>query len=275
VKLVKIALNSLVACNRLPCVCLCVWAFLVAAGCNSSKSIVFKSKETEAIYRQGRKQKLAVIKNKESRQSPALYRYLVRPGDELTIKFLNLPPELGTGTFGLQANSIYKVNIDGYVYPPLIGKLYVRDKSIDEITTLLTQEYSSYYVNPSLDVSVSNLRIYIYGDVGKPGVVILPTERTHLVEALAIAGGVKPTAKNYKIKIIRGDRRDPQIIWIDLTQSEVLSSPELLMQSEDIVVVEPKNIILVAEAIAPYRIILSLTTLLPTIFLILRSFGVV
>jgi polysaccharide export outer membrane protein len=272
-KLLKTHPDKLPAYVRLLGVCLLSLISLLGTGCGS-RSIVFKSKETEQIYKQGRKQKLAIIKNKESRQSPALYRYLVRPGDELTIKFLNLPPELGNGTFGLQANSVYKVNIDGYVYPPLIGKMYVRDKSIDEITTLLTQEYSSYYVNPSLDVSVSNLRIYAYGDVGKPGIVTLPTERTHLVEALAIAGGVKPTAKNHKIKIIRGDRKDPQIIWVDLSNVSVLSAPELLMQSEDIVVVEAKNVVLAAQSVAPYRVVFSLTTILPTIFLILRNFGV-
>jgi polysaccharide export outer membrane protein len=77
------------------------------------------------------------------------------------------------------------------------------------------------------------------GTGGRGTVVNLKNENTTLIEALATAGGVTETGKAYKVKLIRGDTRNPQIMLIDLSTVEGLKQSNLLLQANDIIYVEP------------------------------------
>jgi polysaccharide export outer membrane protein len=245
----------------------------ILTGCNVQKKVIqpFRDEKYESIYREGVKRGEAIIRRFPTTDTLQYYRYRIQSGDELRIRFLNLPPELAQGSFEVKADEKYIVNIDGYLATPLIGRLYVGNKTTEEVQKKITQEYSQYFKNPSIDVSVSNLKIYLYGE-GKQGVIILPTERTHLLEALAIAGGVPREAKSNKIKIIRGDPTNPQIIWVNLNQIAVLKDEDLYMRSGDIIYLEPRNLYLFVREFQPYSTLLTVFTVVPTIYLLVRTF---
>jgi polysaccharide export outer membrane protein len=77
------------------------------------------------------------------------------------------------------------------------------------------------------------------GSGGAGKVVTLENENTSLIEALALAGGITETGKAYKIKLIRGDHRNPQVQLIDLSTVEGLRQSNLQLQANDIIYVEP------------------------------------
>nr|MBK9649988.1 hypothetical protein [Bacteroidota bacterium] len=60
-----------------------------------------------------------------------------------------------------------------------------------------------------------------------------------MIEALALAGGITTTGKARKIKLIRGDTRNPQVQLIDLSTVEGMKQSNLLLQANDIIYVEP------------------------------------
>jgi polysaccharide export outer membrane protein len=74
---------------------------------------------------------------------------------------------------------------------------------------------------------------------GSGTVVTLKNENTTLIEALALAGGITETGKAYKIKLIRGDSRNPQVQLIDLSTIEGMKQSNMLLQANDIIYVEP------------------------------------
>ena len=77
------------------------------------------------------------------------------------------------------------------------------------------------------------------GTGGTGRTVNLDNENMNLIEALALAGGLTNTGKSYKIKLIRGDLRNPKVMLIDLSTIEGMSQSNLLLQSNDIIYVEP------------------------------------
>jgi polysaccharide export outer membrane protein len=61
------------------------------------------------------------------------------------------------------------------------------------------------------------------------------------LELIAIAGGIPINGKAHRIKLIRGDLKNPQVYLIDLSTIEGMKKAELTMQGNDIVYVEPRN----------------------------------
>ncbi len=77
----------------------------------------------------------------------------------------------------------------------------------------------------------------------------------------------------YKIKIIRGDLKNPQILLIDLSTLEGLRKADLIIQSNDIIYVEEKRtnvVTVILNEIAPY---LGLITTVVTVVLLAKTFG--
>ena len=245
---------------------------LLFSSCGVHKRVgVFNDPKYEEVYKEGKKANQAVIRLKPTRDTLQYYRYRLQPGDELRVRILNLPPELAEGSYELEADARYIVNIDGYVHLPLAGRLFVQDKATEEVRRKLFEVYAAYFNQPNVEVMVSNLKVFVFGESDQQGVVILPTERTHLLEALALSGGVPQYAKSDKIKIIRGNLNDPQIIWVNLNYISALREEDLIMRSGDIIYLETRTIPLLLREAAPYLVFVNIITILPTLYLVFRT----
>ncbi|MBK7855757.1 MAG: polysaccharide biosynthesis/export family protein [Bacteroidetes bacterium] len=134
----------------------------------------------------------------------------------------------------------YVVDIDGNVKLPIIGKTNLLGMTTREAEKLLEQQYAVYYTKPFVTVKVTNRRVLVFpGEGGAGKVVTLTNENTTLIEALALAGGISVNGKAYKVKLIRGDYRNPQVQIIDLSTIDGMKQTNLLLQANDIIYVEP------------------------------------
>lgn len=147
----------------------------------------------------------------------------------------------GTGSTDVGESAVqYKVEIDGYVKLPIIQKVKIRDMTVREAEKYLEQQYATYYTKPFVLMKVVNRRVLVFPGQGGTGRVInLLNENTSLIEALALAGGIATTGKAYRIKLIRGDYRNPSVQIIDLSTVEGMKQSNLLLQANDIIYVEP------------------------------------
>ncbi len=139
------------------------------------------------------------------------------------------------------ANSVqFKVDIEGQVKLPIIGKVKITDLTIREAEKLLEDKYTIYYNKPFVMLNVLNRRVMVFTGTGGSGTVVtLENENTTLIEALALAGGITETGKSHVIKLIRGDSRNPQVHLIDLSTVEGMTQSNMLLQANDIIYVEP------------------------------------
>ena len=134
----------------------------------------------------------------------------------------------------------YLVEPDGNIKLPIIGKLKLAGFTIREAEKTLEAQYANFYNKPFVILKVVNRRVTVFPGTGGSGrVVNLENESTTVIEALALAGGITNTGKARKIKLIRGDLRNPKVILIDLSTIEGLKEGNLLLQANDIIYVEP------------------------------------
>lgn len=93
----------------------------------------------------------------------------------------------------------FRVDDDGTITYPLLGRVNVAGRSVKDIEVLLHKRLLDGYVrNPQVAVEVEQYRsrsIFIMGEVRTPGKYPL-TESVQLLEVLALAGSVTPAASS-------------------------------------------------------------------------------
>jgi len=212
---------------------LLVFFSLLFTGCAAKKRefILFQGKVPPA-------QKEKIVQKPKER-----YQYKIVPNDRLSILFYN-HPELSTRDIrsAITAGRIgILVNPDGTVTMPLIGTIKIAGLTVQEATNLLINEYSKYIKNAHLYLEVLNKRVYVLGEVRRPGKVRITNEVMNLVEAIADAGGFTDFAKRNSIKIIRGTPSNPIVENVDLTNLQKMARQDLTIYPNDIVYVTPNN----------------------------------
>ncbi|MEX0636757.1 MAG: hypothetical protein WD135_08310, partial [Ferruginibacter sp.] len=126
-----------------------------------------------------------------------------------------------------------------------------------------------FYNKPFVLLEVTNRRVIIFpGSEGAAKVVSLEYDNTTFMEGLAAAGGISKDGKAYKVKLIRGDLKKPDVYLIDLSTIEGVKQADLVLQANDIIYVETKLRIGrdVMNNILPYLTFITTTILFIELF---------
>lgn len=145
-----------------------------------------------------------------------------------------------------QSGTDYLVQADGRVRLPVINEVYVRGLTLLEADSVLKLRYNKYYVQSFVRTAVTNNRVIVLGASGGQ-VIPLNNDNMNLLEVLALAGGVDGTsgsAARYggrvdNIRIIRGDLKNPQVQFIDLSTLEGMRRGNLQVEPNDIIYIQP------------------------------------
>ena len=129
---------------------------------------------------------------------------------------------------------------DGTVRLPLIGSATIVGMTEDEAAKYLMGEYGRYLRNPYVTVEIMNQRIFILGEVKRPGVVPVTNGTMNLIEAIARSGDLTDYAERRGILVLRGDLRNPEVRMIDLTHMSTIQISSLFLKPNDIVYVQPR-----------------------------------
>lgn len=166
----------------------------------------------------------------------------------------------------------YLVESDSTVKLPTIGRVKLAGRTIAAAETLLEDMYKQYYQQPFVKVNVTNRRVIIFRSGSSSGSVLsINNEKFTLLEALAQAGGIDDLSKAYRIKVLRGDLRNPKVYLYNISSIEDVKKSNLVLQSNDIIYVErrPKYVQRTISEIAPY---VSLINTAMLIYLMTQSF---
>ncbi len=122
-------------------------------------------------------------------------QYRIQPGDTLDIKFFYSP----------ELNEQVPVRPDGRISLQLSGEVMAAGKTPAELTEMLKEIYGKELKKPDVTVIVrtfGNQRVYVDGEVNRPGLVPL-TGPTTLLQAISQAGGIKETGGASEVVVIR------------------------------------------------------------------------
>lgn len=130
--------------------------------------------------------------------------YYIRPGDELNI-VVTQQQDLGNSSTN---QSPFVVRPDGNVSFPLVGEIHAEGMTVSQFTDVLQQGLSRYIVDPDVSVNISKLgrvRVYVFGEVRKPGAVELDKGHT-VIDAIGAAQGFTRDTAKKKIFLIHQDQ---------------------------------------------------------------------
>jgi polysaccharide export outer membrane protein len=208
--------------------------------------------------------------------------HIILPGDFISfsvtpLKGFQLIDAAGAGAGfqpgGLMGNFMfgsaqYFVRPDGYVDLPILGEMYVKGMLRLDLERLLREKYATFFNDPFLTVTISNRRVFLFRGLGRGNVIVLPNENTKLIEVLALAGGITSDSKSHKIRVIRGDYNNPTIKRIDLSTIKGLKDANMIVLSNDIIIVEPITRVVpeLLREISPYMSLLTTILSLAILF---------
>lgn len=136
----------------------------------------------------------------------------------------------------------YRVDVDGNIDFPILGKLYVEGQTVSHVTNMIKNRImqGNYIKDPLVSIEFLNFKYTVLGAVGRNGTFNVDGDRVTLLEAIAKAGDLSSKARINRVAVIReiGDER--QIFMHDLRSKDLFESPCFYLQQNDIVYVEPK-----------------------------------
>jgi polysaccharide export outer membrane protein len=134
----------------------------------------------------------------------------------------------------------YLVDSDGNIQFPVLGKIraagYTKKQLIDEISGQLIGR--KLLIDPIVSVRYMNYKVTVLGEVGRPAVINVPTEKISLMEAIGLAGDITIYGRRDRVMVIREQEGGKKIARLDLNSSEIFTSEYYYLKSNDIVYVE-------------------------------------
>jgi protein involved in polysaccharide export with SLBB domain len=137
--------------------------------------------------------------------------YRLYPGDEMDVAFPSAP----------ELNKTVAVQPDGRISLPLVPPQMAAGRSAPELEQQLSAAYANQLLRPDVTVAVraQPLKVFVGGEVGKPGVYDMPGDIDAL-RAIIEAGGFADTAKKREVVIIRRARDGrPMMRTVNLNQA--------------------------------------------------------
>ena len=202
--------------------------------------------------------------------------YTIKPHDVLAIRnlqdisFISLGENKGASS----AAATFIVEDDGNIVLPVIGKVLVLGLSRKQAADKVQQLYKQALLkDPIIELAIINLKVTLLGEFGSQGAFLLENENTSLIDIIAKAGGLSPRADPKTLKIIRGDRSKPEIIYVNLKNINSLSSPKLMLQNNDIIYIEPLGVYNTSERLNSISTILQPVLLIINFALIIYNFS--
>lgn len=145
----------------------------------------------------------------------------------------------------------YLIDKEGYVDVPMLGKIKLagltRRAAIEKIKSLL----ANHIKDPLVNIRILNFKISVLGEVNKPGVHSIQSERITLLEALSLSGDMTIYGKRNSILIIRENDGEKEIKKVDITKRDLINSPYYYLSQNDVVYVEPNKTKVNSSVVGP------------------------
>jgi len=135
----------------------------------------------------------------------------------------------------------FLVDKNGYIELLFIGFVKVGGLTTAEARELIKQKYKELFNNPVVNVRIANFDISVLGDVAKPGIINMPSEKVSILDAISMTGDLNLTAKRDNILLIRNDSDKQTSVRFDLTSAKVFQSPYFWLKQRDLIYVEPSR----------------------------------
>ncbi len=156
-------------------------------------------------------------------------QYRLAPGDKLRIEVYK----------DQQLSQSVQVRPDGKITLPLIGDMEAAGQAPVALRDSIATALKEYVTNPTVTVILVEAAAslaYVVGEVYHPGSVMLQSGQVSVLQALALAGGLKDFADSKNIRILRPTSTGVQTIPFNYKEAIRGARPFFLKQGDTVVV---------------------------------------
>ncbi len=214
-------------------------ATLIFSSCIPQKKMLYLQVKNE-------KDTLKIFKNERA------IGYRVQSGDNLYIRVVTLDEKstfllnpLSSGSSQNISNDAsvylnsYNITETGYLDFPMIGNIFVKNLTVEEIKLLIEQKLQTYMKQFIVIVKLVNFNITMLGEVNRPGQYKIYQDNINIFEAVSMASDLTDFANRNKVAIIRQTKTGSKVIYLDMTKRDFLTSPYYYLKPNDIIYVQP------------------------------------
>ncbi|NGF56516.1 polysaccharide export protein [Parapedobacter sp. SGR-10] len=174
----------------------------------------------------------------------------IKPMDRLRIN-VSGPDEAAIAPFrvnttqggggGATNQILYTVDHGGNVVLPYLGAVHVAGKTRLQTVESIREALKRYVNDPIIDVQIENFRVTILGDIGAQVIDLSDNDRPTILDAIAMSGDLKITARRNDILVIREEGAQRRSYRLDIRDAGILNSPAYYLTQNDIIYVEPNT----------------------------------
>lgn len=260
-------------------------AILILSGCSSYERVT---------YVQNAGTPVSLV----SQQKTKIPDVLLKTGDLLTITINSTNPEaampfnlplipsgVGVKNYNIGSSSLsgsggslqnYLVDVEGKIFFPIIGEVYVAGMTKTELSDLLQSRiYPAYLTEkPIVLIRFANFKVSVLGEVSRPGMLNINNERLSIFEAIAQAGDLTIYGRRDNVLLVRENEFGERVsLRLDLRDQRLINSEYYYLQQNDVLYVQPNpqksrsTFIGVAESmsLSVVSTLISITTLVVTL----------
>lgn len=133
----------------------------------------------------------------------------------------------------------YTINREGYLQLPIIGNVYVKDKTLSEVGKILKDSLINVLSQPVVTVKLVNRYISVLGEVKNPGHFAYSQEKLTIFDALGLAGDLNIYSDRKDVVLARNENGKNFIVNLDLTRPEILESNYYYLRPNDMIYIKP------------------------------------
>jgi len=143
---------------------------------------------------------------------------------------------------GLSQGSGVRINDDGDIELPRIGKIHVEGLTVKETRAVIEEKFYEIFNSEAvyIEVAPSGIDFTIVGEAGN-GIFSVPKHELTLLEAFAMAGSLGDVADRKHIQILRTTPEGAQRVEVDITTEAIMNSEYFWVQPNDIIIVNPRR----------------------------------
>jgi polysaccharide biosynthesis/export protein len=171
---------------------------------------------------------------------------LVSALDEAAVKPFNLNTankvgsDANTGVNQYVQPSEYLVNEEGYINFPVLGSIYTKGMTQIQLKQDLELRLKRYLTDPLVTITLKNFNVSVLGEVKAPGQKESLSQKINVFQALGLAGDMTDFGDRTNVKLIRTqDDGNDEIVNLDLSRADIVSSPYYYMKQNDVLYVQP------------------------------------
>jgi len=163
----------------------------------------------------------------------------------------------------------YLVKDGGFLDLPSLGKVKAEGFTVRELENIVKQIAVSYFEQPIVKLNIINFEVSVLGAVNNPGNYKIVNPEENVLYALSLANDMTEYGNRKNVKVIRNNKEENRIFYLDLTNMKTLNNPNFMLQPHDVIYVSPLNKRFYAFTNLPNLISMSISAI--TLYLLINK----